>query len=354
MSEIKPSVVARATAWGRFAVAIGHASWLALFLCPPSLAQDNSSLPTLYTNQRFVEDATRQTNLDIGDVKSVLSFVLSQLPARVKVFPTENYYYFYFYQDGIRYAGNFRFDVEERDKGLVEFIYFKDTTDWIEDEVDHHATLGKNDDVLVKKLGDLEYEVSFAGTSVVFELNDLSEVNPPADALGEEEVFLGPVADESGMRFFLVFDERLKIFHYVLDETVAVADELVAAKGLDHVLIGRRTGFAFFQDIGLVRKLLVGVYAANVDVNNYLDGPFDQLPDNFLKGDELREAILAAYPDTKGPIDRLGISPGGEFRKSISPYLEYESVEDLARAEKCAAEKDAQATYRCLDALFLD
>ena len=130
--------------------------------------------------------------------------------------------------------------------------------------------------------------MSFAGTSVVFELNDLSEVKPPADALGEEEVFLGPVADEFGMRFFLVFDERLKIFHYMLDETVAVADELVAAKGLDHVLIGRRTGFAFFQDIGRVRKLLVGVYAANVDVNNYLDGPFDQLPDNFLKGDELR------------------------------------------------------------------
>ena len=62
---------------------------------------------------------------------------------------------------------------------------------------------------------------------------------------------------------------------------------------MPHVLIGRRSGFAFFKDIALHRKLLVGVYAGNIDVNNYLDGPFDQLPDNFLEGDELRPAILA-------------------------------------------------------------
>jgi len=141
------------------------------------------------------------------------------------------------------------------------------------------------------------------------------------------------------------------VFHYVLDETVPVADELVAAEGLDHILIGRRTGFAFFRDVVLERKLLAGVFAANVDVNNYLDGPFDQLPDNFLQGDTLRTAILAAYPDADASIDRLGISPGGEFRQSITPYLEYEFVEDLAAVEKCAAEKDAAARYRCLDAL---
>jgi len=75
------------------------------------------------------------------------------------------------------------------------------------------------------------------------------------------------------------------------------------------------------------------------------------LPDNFLQGNTLRTAVLAAYPDADTTIDRLGISPGGEFRQSITPYMEYEFVEDLAAIEKCAAETDAAARYRCLDAL---
>ena len=323
-----------------------------LFNVTATLAQQGSRLPKLYTNEQLIDDVTRATDLDIDDTKSVLAYVLGELPPTVRVFPTENYYYFSFHQGGVKYAGNFRFDVEARDKGFVEFIYFKETTGWLEDETDHHATLGAADGVVLTKVSDLVYDLSFAGTTVRFELNDLSAVRPPEGALAENDVFLGPVADESGIRFFLTFDQSEKVFHYVLDETVPLADELVAAEGLDHVLIGRRTGFAFFRDLGFERKLLAGVFAPNVDVNNYLDGPFDQLPDNFLQGDTLRTAILGAYPDTDTSIDRLGISPGGEFRQSITPYIEYEFVDDLAAVEKCAAETNAAARYRCLDALY--
>ena len=38
---------------------------------------------------------------------------MSQLPERVKVYPTENYYYFGFLHDGIRYAGNIRLDASQ-------------------------------------------------------------------------------------------------------------------------------------------------------------------------------------------------------------------------------------------------
>jgi hypothetical protein len=82
----------------------------------------------------------------------------------------------------------------------------------------------------------------------------------------------------------------------VLDETVPVADELLAFPGWDHILIGGRTSFAFFTDPARDRKLLVGVFEPNAALNNYLDGPFDQLPDNFLKDDELRRALLLAQP----------------------------------------------------------
>lgn len=322
------------------------------FSATPSFAQQDAGTPKLYTNQYYVEDVRRAPSLDINDMKSVLGFVLSQLPDHVRVYPTENYYYFYFYENGVKYAGNFRFDVGQRDKGLVEFIYFKATTDWSADDEDHHATLGPTDGVVLKKTGSLVYDLSFDGRTITFELNDLSEVRPPDGILREQETFLGPVADESGLRFYLVFDQTLKVFHYVLDETPPLGDELVPAEGMPHILIGRRTGFAFFRDDALGRKVLVGVYAPNIDVNNYLDGPFDQLPDNFLKGDELRQAILAANPEADGStMDRLGIGPSGDFRVSISPYLEYTFVDELARAEKCAAETDTAGVNTCLGAL---
>ena len=71
--------------------------------------------PRLYLNQTYAEDATRQTTLDIKDPMTVFKFVLGNLPDRVKVFPTENYFYFQFFHNHIRYAGNIRLDVIDRD-----------------------------------------------------------------------------------------------------------------------------------------------------------------------------------------------------------------------------------------------
>src|SRR4029079_12191963 len=96
-----------------------------------------------------------------------------------------------------------------------------------------------------------------AAKTVTFVLNDLSGVKPPAGALKPDEIFLGPVFDESTIRFFLAFNSRLKIFHYVLDETTPVADQLIALKGSEPIQIGKRTGFAFYPFDG--RKILIGV-----------------------------------------------------------------------------------------------
>ena len=350
-NRIDSDAAAHKTAWWRFASCLGFLSGLEMLICAEPALAETSRLPTLYTNEQLIDDVTRQTTLDVDDTKAVLAYVLGELPERVRVVPTENYYYFYFYQNGIKYAGNLRFDVGERDRGLVEFIYFKDTTDWMEDEADHHATLGEKDGVTLEKVKELVYRLSYGGKTVTFELNGLSDLEPPEGALGEEETFLGPVADESGIRFFLVFDERLKLFHYVLDETAPVGDELVDAEKFDHLLVGRRTGFVFLEDPNRDRKLLVGVYGPNTDVNNYLDGPFDQLPDNFLKGDELRRAILLARPDEDASIDRLGIKPGGDFRVSITSYIQYYELGELAPLEACSAKQGAEA-YQCLDVLF--
>jgi hypothetical protein len=147
------------------------------------------------------------------------------------------------------------------------------------------------------------------------------------------------VFDDSAIRFFLIYNRKLKIFHYVLDETIKVADQLVPAVSTDRILIGKRTGFAFYRDHHRDRKILIGVFEGNGRVNNYFDGPFDQLPDNFIEGDTLRRIILEVEPSLAGKIDRLGGSPDGTSRFLIAPYLYYRTEADLMVVHDCATSR---------------
>jgi len=312
--------------------------WLAASLCAASAG--TADRPRLYTNEQYIEDVSRETELPLDDPKATLAFVLESLPDRVRVYPTENYYYFYFYHNGTRYAGNIRLDAKDRDEGKLHFAYFVELTEWLKDDGVNYRVFGKEDGVIVEKVEPLVYRVTLGKKSVVFALNDLSKAAPPKTALGPDDQYLGPVFDESGIRFFLVFNKRLKIFHYVLDETIKVADELFPSRITNRILIARRTGFAFYNEHRLNRKILIGVFEGGSSVNNYFDGPFDQLPDNFLKGDELRQAILQADPSLEGKIDRFGGSPDGASRFLIGPYMYYRVEEDLQPVHDCAVNKD--------------
>jgi hypothetical protein len=303
-------------------------------------------------HQDYIEAIGRSADFDVADVAAVFAFVLNSLPDRVAVFPTENYSYFRFNDRGVRYMGNIRLASGARDEGKVHFAYQVETTAWRDAGKDpvYHALLGAADGVRVERVEPLLYRVTFRGRSVLFALNDLSKVTPPAGLLGPRERYIGPVADESGLRFFLVYNAAIRAFHYVLDETERVPEQFFAASFSERVAIGRRTGFAFYRDARRPRKILIGVYAGNVALNNYLDGPFDQLPDNFIAGETLRDALIEAVPALKGRIDRLGRRGDGEARYAIVPYLEYGAPEDLAAMARCAARRrgDERRYYRCL------
>ena len=75
--------------------------------------------PQIKTNQSYIEEVDRQTKLAIDDPMAVFTFVFNSLPDRVKVYPTENYYYFTFVHDGVPYNGNVRLDASDRDQGTV-------------------------------------------------------------------------------------------------------------------------------------------------------------------------------------------------------------------------------------------
>jgi hypothetical protein len=319
---------------------LGVTALLASAVIVASLAASASERPRIYTNERYIEDITNQSSLPLDDPKQMLAFILESIPDRVKVYPTENYYYFYFYHRGTRYGGNIRLDAKDRDQGKLHFAYFVELTEWRKDDGVQYSLFGKDDGVIVEKIKPLLYHVSLGDRSVVFELNDLSKAVPPASALGPDDRYLGPVFDESGIRFFLIFNKELKLFHYVLDETAEVPDELFPSQFTNRILIARRTGFAFYDEHRFNRKILIGVFEANGSVNNYFDGPFDQLPDNFIKGDELRDAILAVDPALEGQIDRHGGSPDGASRYLIGPYIYYRTEQDLLPFHECATNKE--------------
>jgi hypothetical protein len=318
---------------------------LALLL---SVLSAQAEAPALQTNQSYVEELARPTDIKVDDIMSVFGYVMAQLPERVKVYPTENYYYFGFLHNGIRYAGNIRLDASNRDEGKLIFAYFEDTSQWYDDAPIQHVILDASQGVTVENVEPLVYRVSYQGKSVTFALNDLRNVKPPAGALGPDEKFIGPIFDESAIPFYLVFNTRLKLFHYVLNESDKVADSFFSPKGRDRILVGKRTGFAYYKDHHLNRKILIGAFEGNMRANNYFDGPFDQLPDNFIEGETLREAILAVRPQLKGQIDRFGGAPDGSIRFMIGPYMPYQALTDLNVIDTCARKKLRQPDYyRC-------
>jgi hypothetical protein len=299
------------------------------------------------TNEAFVEEMLAEPEFDIQDIDAVFDYVFQQLPDAVTVYPTENYYYFKFMHGGTLYAGNFRLDVADRDLGIVHFGYFNEFNVFGKEVLADHRGFDATHGVTVSKIADLSYSVRRGDKTVIFNLNDLRGVKPPETLVRTSESYLGPVFDESGVRFFLLWNQERKMFLYVLDESHRAETHFLSAIS-DQIIIGVRTGFAYYKDRYLDRWILIGVLRHESIINSYYDGPFDQLPDNFVQGDELRSAFLQLSPEVEGKIDRFGNSHDLKGRMLADPYILYSEEEDLSRYDKCVADAaDADDFYLC-------
>jgi hypothetical protein len=336
--------------WPRAAAALALAAGVCLAGAYPLCAGD-ANLPKLKTNQQYLEDLARKTDLKAGDPLAVLDYVLHSLPDRVKVYPTENYYYFSFTASGVAYEGNIRIDASDRDQGFVNFGYVEQPALWRPNQETTYRHLGAADGVKLEKLAALSYKLTYKDRSVVFDLNDLSNVNPPEGMLSANEVYIGPSFDESGLSFFLVFNKDLKLFHYIYNEKSSFPEQFDSAEFSPQMSIGRRTGFVLYKDKQKDRNILIGANDGNSYLNNYNDGPFDQLPDNFIQGEALRDAILAVLPEYKDKIDRFGGLPDGSERYAITPYFYYKTADELKIVEDCVNDQKRPAAdyYGCFD-----
>jgi hypothetical protein len=289
--------------------------------------------PKVHFNQDYIEGL--YTEIDISNPKNVFELVFAQLRDTVTVYPTENYYYFSFNTGGKTYWGNLRLDASDRDKGVIHMGYFKfDDYQRYRESNNYYKLFGKEDGVEVKKVRDLVYAVSYKGRTVTFRFYDIG-LKPPVKAkLAPGEVYVGPVFDESGTRFFLIFSRIQKNFFYVLNEDDVMTEKFEPINPL--VVAGERTGFAYYLDAKYDRKVLIAIHGVNAQKNNYYDGPFDQLPDNYNDKIDMRKYLEEAYPGIKGKINSFGIyidRPAA--RVAISRYYVYQDPRELGFVYDC-------------------
>lgn len=300
----------------------------------PTIAEPATSAASyLLFNQRIIEGLT-DPSLDLTDVDAVFARVFAGLPDEVTVYPSENYYYFVLYVDGRQVWGNIRLAAGSRERGDLSFGYFE----FVEfptrpgTGVNGSKFFTKADGVDVIELERFTWLVRFDGKEVVFHLNQIPQTPPTLFELGTDETFVERTFDESGYQFFLLFNEADNYFFWVLNEEAPLADGWDAVA--DDLVVGKRSGFAFWVDADHDdRKVLMAIRKLSVTRNDYYDGPFDQLADNYAAESNVSEYMQRAFPALRGRIDQFGYYTDQErpMRVALSTYYTYYARSDLLR-----------------------
>ena len=302
----------------------------------------------LLFNQRLIEGLAREP-IDLSDSDAVFVAVFAGLPAEVTVYPSENYYYFILHVDGRQIWGNIRLPAGRREHGVLSFGYYE----FIEfptasvERISGSKFYTDADGVLVSEVDPLTYTVRFQGKIVTFRFHELDQSSPSPAALplAADEIFVQRTFDESGYQFYLVFNDRANYFLWVLNEEEPVPDVFDTIE--DDLLFGRRSGFAFYVDRAHGdRKILAGVRQLNIRRNDYFDGPFDQLADNYADETGVAEYMQRAFPALRGRIDKYGYYTDRErpLRVALSTYFTYAAQSDMLRfLEQLRSEEDPYA-----------
>lgn len=287
--------------------------------------------PYLLFNQRWIEGFTAP-GFDLEDPDEMLWQVFSRLPDAVTIYPSENYYYFIFHIEGRQIWGNIRLPAGRRDRGVLSLGYFEfdEFASGVTPRISRSKFFTDADGVLVDQVDRFTYDVRYNRKTVRFHLHQLSQELPAGLDLGENEIFVQRTFDESGYQFYLIFNTDANYFFWVLNEEETVPDVFDPVE--DDLVVGRRSGFAFWIDAAYGnRKVLMAIRQISVSRNDYYDGPFDQLADNYADETNVSEYMQRAYPALRGRIDKFGYYTDQErpMRVAISTYFTYYTQADL-------------------------
>lgn len=301
--------------------------------------QSQSTSASFSFNDNFI--SALYTQVDLEDPKAVFGYVFRHLRPRVTVFPSENLYYFTFVAYGRTYKGSLSFYVGQRDSslgfGFVPINEHKSRQKFYPMSGGSHNFTHK-DGLNISKIGARDYQVNYAGKTVVFHLYQQT-LKPPVKAkIAADEVFIAPTFDESGLKFYLVFNKSINKLIWVLNEDGFVPETFYAHS--ENVLIGDRTEFAFYDDKPNHRKIMIGVEGENVLQNNWYDGPFDQMPDNLVAEGKVvvKPYLELHYSQYKGRIDDFGrYLHSDSSRIAVAPYMVYFDRAELDYVDELVA-----------------
>lgn len=285
----------------------------------------------LLFNQKLVEGLTTE-DVDLTDVDAVFWHVFSRLPDEVIIYPSENYYYFIMYTGKRQLWGNIRLAAGRRERGVLSFAFFeyRETPYVSEPRVSLSKFFTRADGLIIEELDPFKFRVTYDQKTVIFNLHKLSQDPPKLFDLGDDETSIMRTFDESGYQFFLIFNEERNYFNWVLNEEAPISDNLVPLS--DDLVVGRKSGFAFWIDPDHDdRKVLVAIRGESASRNDYYDGPFDQLADNYVDVTNVAEFMVRAAPSLAGRIDKYGYFTDRHrpSRVSVSPYYVYFSRQAL-------------------------
>src|SRR5688572_13308190 len=276
--------------------------------------------------QQFANEGYYKDEVDLEDVDAYFWHIFSRLPDEVTIYPSENYFYFIDYIAGRQIWGNIRLPAGRRERGVLSFGYseFSEFPSNPGNYVSRSKYFTEGDGMAIKSKDPFTWLVSYNKKNVTFHLHKLSLEPPKSFALKTNEVFIERNFDESGIQFFLLFNTTGNYFFWVLNEEEIVPDEFIQLE--KDILVGRRTGFAFWIDPEKQpRKVLATVRKISVTRNDYYDGPFDQLADNYVDHNKISLWMERAIPSIKGRIDKYGYYTDVErpSRVALSCYGNY-------------------------------
>jgi hypothetical protein len=282
--------------------------------------------------QEHVNEGYYHQKLDLEDADAVFWEVFSKLPDEVTIYPSENYFYWQLFVQGRQVWGNIRLPAGRRERGVLSFGYseFVEFPSGPAGGLSRSKYFTEGDGLVIKELDKHTYRVTYNKKAVTFHLHQLSTEPPKKFALRTNEAFIQRNFDESGTQFFLLFNTERNYFFWVLNEEEPAAETYSPID--KDVIVGNRSGFAFWVDPEKpARKVLACIRKISVNRNDYYDGPFDQLADNYVEVNQISKWMERAIPSIKGRIDKWGYYTDMErpSRVALSCYGTYYTQADI-------------------------
>ncbi len=295
----------------------------------PIIDIPESGSSSLQTNQNMIETLSGFDHIDFDNQDGMFEAVLAGLNDEITVYPSEGYYYFWFYHHGNLVRGNIRFGYDLLEEGKLAFAYYYDMAHSPGNKTYTKFKIFEpsNDFSLTRTSEEQSYILQYKNKTIRATLPIPVSTYTKRDG----EIHIGDMTDESGIVFSLIFNEAANHFFYILDRS---ADYELHEDLSDAISIGARSSFVFYnrdED-----KILVGVRADKVKANTFYDGPFDQLPEHSLEAANFKKLVKKAYPQLSVEINGHGqFEDSDNLRVAIDNYVVYNSLTQFAPLQSC-------------------